>query len=137
MSIHGNTILDPVTKRTCYELIYVAGQEDGFSRRECATRLETKAGVGRKYMLEQVGKLPAGLTNQDGRMTLRRAVNKLIGLNKLTATERKDWRTGTEYRASVQRRDYTNLELREAVLRFGVALASLASLSFLAPLPYD
>ena len=121
MSTHNNTVLDKETKRTCIELIYSAGEEEGGSMRETATRLETKIGgaVGHKYLLELAGKLPKGLTNQGGRLTLRHAVNKQLGLDKLTPAERKHHRSGTAYHASVERRDYTNLELQEAVLRFG------------------
>jgi hypothetical protein len=90
MSTHNNTVLDKETKRICLELIYSAGEEEGGSMRETATRLETRIGgaVGRKYLLELAGKLPTGLTNQDGRLTLRRAVNKQLGLDKLTPAER-------------------------------------------------
>ena len=88
MSTHNNTVLDKETKRICLELIYSAGEEEDGSMRETATRLETRIGgaVGRKYLLELAGKLPTGLTNQDGRLTLRRAVNKQLGLDKLTPT---------------------------------------------------
>jgi hypothetical protein len=106
---HGNQIIPPVEKRICLELVYCAGQTNDSSMRGVATRLETRIGgaIGRKFLLEMAGKLPDGLSNENGKMTLRRAVNDLLGMNKLMTSE-------NGRKVAITRRDYTNEELMDA-----------------------
>lgn len=125
MQVHGNTRLAPLEKRVCLELIYAAGETDGCTAREMATRLETKIGgaVQRRYLLELAGKLPEGLTNGEGKLTLRRAVNKQLGLDK---PYKHTTQKGQEIHVTVQRRDYTNEELMHAVLKYRKLIATAA-----------
>jgi hypothetical protein len=120
----GLTIMDAQTKGACIELIYV-GPRLGSSRREVAKRLVGKysLGVGAKYLLEQAGKLPSGLVNDSRTMTLRRAVNKLVGLDKPKAA---DLSASGNMRLKGVQRSYTNFELMEAVLGWGALPLSVS-----------
>ena len=93
----------PKNRRDALELVYMAEQL-GSDRRTVATRCHTKAGIGAKFLLEKVSKLPEGLTNDANSASLRRACNRAVGLDKVTAVGEKDHRC------------YTNHELCTAVL---------------------
>ncbi len=64
-------------------------------------------------MLDLVNKLPRGLSNADGKLTLRRAVNHHLGLDKPLETKTVD---GKIVMKPIERRDYTNQELMDAVI---------------------
>ena len=94
---------DPHSRRGAIELVYRA-EKPGTDQRTMAKKCYTKAGIGSKFLLEKVRQLPEGLVNTEDRLTLRRAANRVVGLNKMTAIGDKDQRC------------YTNWELCHVVL---------------------
>jgi hypothetical protein len=73
--------LTPVQRRDVLEIIYLADKYDG-SRREAAKQMSTKYRLAAPHLLAEANKLPAGLTNDDKCLSLRRFINHKLGLDK-------------------------------------------------------
>lgn len=132
----GKTVLDGKTKVACLVAIYAAGsvEELQSTRRAVANKLvgEYNLAVNARYLLELAAKLPAGLVNDERQMTLQRAANELVGLNKPKA---KELSKGGSRRIKGAQRAYTNYELMEAVLSFGAPPCATRHCSRAAPPP--
>eukprot|EP01045_Picozoa_sp_COSAG04_P034726 COSAG04_NODE_7727_length_1078_cov_0.834525_1_plen_106_part_10 len=70
-----------VQRRDVLEFVYLA-DKCGVGRREAAKRMSTKYHLTVAHLLAEVNKLPAGLTNDDKCVSLRRYLNHKLGLDK-------------------------------------------------------